>query len=284
MQPWMVGTTAGGANTGVGDGGSALVLGGQALQAQQAERWQRRQQELRSVWDTLQPLQRSNATRRLSVLASHVAPDQLANGSPADSVDNFIGGFAQADLSAAPTPHAGGPSNLLVSTRRPSVISLIACAAACVFQVALVLTRPVWGRCAGAGAWHARVLGVDAHPLQRRPAPRRRHRRGGSRAEHAPAAVAVPHAPARLAPPGACDPAPPTRPLKIRHAKLTSPALLTLRVTLHGRAVLQTETALLPSTPSQEAMSRRLKIMAQHVPEIGMGSDPSTMMTKAGLL
>jgi hypothetical protein len=127
MQPWMVGTTAGSANMGVGDGGSALVLGGQALQAQQAERWQRRQQELRSVWDTLQPLQRSNATRRLSVLASHVAPDQLANGSsPADSVDSFIGGFAQADLSAAPTPHAGSPSNLLVSTRRPSVISLIA--------------------------------------------------------------------------------------------------------------------------------------------------------------
>lgn len=133
MQPWMVGTTAGGANTGVGDGGSALVLGGHALQAQQAERWQRRQQELRSVWDTLQPLQRSNATRRLSVLASHVAPDQLANGSPADSVDTFIDGFAQADLSAAPTPHAGSPSNLLVSTRRPSVISLIACGAACVF-------------------------------------------------------------------------------------------------------------------------------------------------------
>jgi hypothetical protein len=124
MQPWMVGTTAGGANTGVGDGGSALVLGG---------RWQRRQQELRSVWDTLQPLQRSNATRRLSVLASHVAPDQLANGSPADSVDTFIDGFAQADLSAAPTPHVGSPSNLLVSTRRPSVISLIACGAACVF-------------------------------------------------------------------------------------------------------------------------------------------------------
>ena len=46
--------------------------------------------------------------------------------------------------------------------------------------------------------------------------------------------------------------------------------------------LLQTGTAALPSTPAQEAMTRRLKVMAQHVPD--MASDPATMMTKSGLL
>lgn len=46
--------------------------------------------------------------------------------------------------------------------------------------------------------------------------------------------------------------------------------------------LLHIETASLPTTPAQEAMSRRLRVMAQHVPD--MARDPSAMMTKSGLL
>ena len=46
--------------------------------------------------------------------------------------------------------------------------------------------------------------------------------------------------------------------------------------------LLQTGMAALPSTPAQQAMSRRLKVMAQHAPD--MAGDPAAMMTKSGLL
>lgn len=46
--------------------------------------------------------------------------------------------------------------------------------------------------------------------------------------------------------------------------------------------ILQTGTSALPSTPAQQAMSRRLKVMAQHAPD--MAGDPAAMMTKSGLL
>ena len=46
--------------------------------------------------------------------------------------------------------------------------------------------------------------------------------------------------------------------------------------------LLHSGTAALPSTPAQQAMSRRLQVMAQHAPD--MAGDPAAMMTKSGLL
>lgn len=56
-----------------------------------------------------------------------------------------------------------------------------------------------------------------------------------------------------------------------------SPCLALLRDWL-----LHAGTAALPSTPAQQAMSRRLEVMAQHAPD--MAGDPAAMMTKGGLL
>lgn len=101
MQPWM--------------GENALALGAQALQAEQTGRWRQRQEELRSVWDTLQPLQRAAATRRLYILASHVVPSQLSEASQRSTPHQPPAQAGSVDVS----PFADGqPSNFLVNACR----------------------------------------------------------------------------------------------------------------------------------------------------------------------